>query len=167
MLTMPAGDITHPVPDLTGYITEGQIVLSREGHARGVYPPVDALSSLSRLMRRGTGLGRTRPDHLDVAAQLLAARLRQEQDTERAWHARLAEAETWLLRGLLLSGERALAAATPADRADVVVEWTVSMGVRHPSGVSCTERYGPGSWRRRRNGPAGASGPCGGTGSPA
>jgi V/A-type H+-transporting ATPase subunit B len=72
-LTMPAGDITHPVPDLTGYITEGQVVLSPEAHARGTYPPVDALSSLSRLMRHGAGPGRTRDDHLDVAAQLLAA----------------------------------------------------------------------------------------------
>jgi len=73
VLTMPAGDITHPVPDLTGYITEGQVVLSAEMYARGVYPPVDALASLSRLMRRGVGPGRTRADHLDVAAQLLAA----------------------------------------------------------------------------------------------
>jgi V/A-type H+-transporting ATPase subunit B len=72
VLTMPAGDITHPVPDLTGYITEGQIVLSADLHARGVYPPVDALSSLSRLMRHGAGPGRTRDDHLDVAAQTLA-----------------------------------------------------------------------------------------------
>ena len=61
------------MPDLTGYITEGQIVLSAELHARGIYPPVDALSSLSRLMRHGAGPGRTRDDHLDVAAQLLAA----------------------------------------------------------------------------------------------
>jgi V/A-type H+-transporting ATPase subunit B len=73
VLTMPAGDITHPVPDLTGYITEGQIVLSADLHARGIYPPVDALSSLSRLMRHGAGPGRTRQDHLDVAAQSLAA----------------------------------------------------------------------------------------------
>jgi V/A-type H+/Na+-transporting ATPase subunit B len=73
VLTMPAGDITHPVPDLTGYITEGQIVLSADLQARGVYPPVDALSSLSRLMRHGAGAGRTRDDHLDVAAQTLAA----------------------------------------------------------------------------------------------
>lgn len=73
LLTMPAGDITHPVPDLTGYITEGQIVFSAEVHARGVYPPVDALASLSRLMRKGAGAGRTREDHLDVAAQALAA----------------------------------------------------------------------------------------------
>jgi V/A-type H+-transporting ATPase subunit B len=73
VLTMPAGDITHPVPDLTGYITEGQVVLSADVYARGVYPPVDALSSLSRLMRHGAGPGRTRDDHLDVAAQTLAA----------------------------------------------------------------------------------------------
>jgi V/A-type H+-transporting ATPase subunit B len=70
---MPAGDITHPVPDLTGYITEGQIVLDSDLYARGIYPPVDALSSLSRLMRHGAGPGRTRADHLDVAAQVLAA----------------------------------------------------------------------------------------------
>jgi V/A-type H+-transporting ATPase subunit B len=73
VLTMPAGDISHPMPDLTGYITEGQVVLSPELHARGVYPPVDPLQSLSRLMRKGAGPGRTRDDHLDVAAQLLAA----------------------------------------------------------------------------------------------
>jgi V/A-type H+-transporting ATPase subunit B len=78
-LTMPAGDITHPVPDLTGYITEGQIVLSPESHGRGVYPPVDPLSSLSRLMGHGAGPGRTRADHLDVAAQLLAALSRARQ----------------------------------------------------------------------------------------
>ncbi len=72
VLTMPAGDITHPVPDLTGYITEGQIVLSRDLHQAGTYPPIDALSSLSRLMRRGAGPERTRDDHLAVAAQLLA-----------------------------------------------------------------------------------------------
>jgi V/A-type H+-transporting ATPase subunit B len=79
VLTMPAGDITHPVPDLTGYITEGQIVLTNEAYARGAYPPVDPLSSLSRLMRHGAGPGRTRDDHLDVAAQLLAALARARQ----------------------------------------------------------------------------------------
>ncbi|MEU9760338.1 V-type ATP synthase subunit B [Streptomyces sp. NPDC001834] len=82
VLTMPAGDITHPVPDLTGYITEGQVVLSRETHTQGVYPPVDALSSLSRLMRKGAGPGRTRDDHLDVAAQLLASLARARQVRE-------------------------------------------------------------------------------------
>jgi V/A-type H+-transporting ATPase subunit B len=84
VLTMPAGDITHPVPDLTGYITEGQLVLSAEPWARGVYPPFDALSSLSRLMRLGTGSGRTREDHPDVASQLYAALSRARQVRELA-----------------------------------------------------------------------------------
>src|SRR5690606_35698753 len=84
VLTMPAGDITHPVPDLTGYITEGQIVLSAEVYARGVYPPVDPLSSLSRLMRHGGGPGRTRDDHLDVAAQTIAALSRARRAGELA-----------------------------------------------------------------------------------
>ncbi len=81
-LTMPAGDMTHPVPDVTGYITEGQIVLSPELDRRGIYPPFDALGSLSRLMRLGAGPGRTREDHLDIAAQLygLVARARQVAD---------------------------------------------------------------------------------------
>ena len=80
--TMPANDVTHPVPDLTGYITEGQIVLSPHVHARGIYPPIDPLASLSRMMRRGVGKDRTRADHLDVAAQLDAslAQARQVQD---------------------------------------------------------------------------------------
>ena len=73
VLTMPAGDVTHPVPDLTGYITEGQLVLSEELHVQGVYPPFDALSSLSRLIRLGAGPSRTRDDHLAVAAQVYAS----------------------------------------------------------------------------------------------
>ena len=84
VLTMPAGDITHPVPDLTGYITEGQIVLAPDVHARGVYPPVDPLASLSRLMRNGVGPGRTREDHLGLAAQLLASLARARQVRELA-----------------------------------------------------------------------------------
>lgn len=84
LLTMPGGDITHPVPDLTGYITEGQIVLSAEVYARGIYPPIEPLSSLSRLMRGGAGAGRTRADHLDVAAQSLAALARARQVRELA-----------------------------------------------------------------------------------
>lgn len=67
VVTMPEDDITHPIPDLTGYITEGQIVLSRELHQKGVFPPVDALPSLSRLMQRGIGEGRTRDDHRKTA----------------------------------------------------------------------------------------------------
>ncbi|HEU4913609.1 MAG TPA: V-type ATP synthase subunit B [Actinomycetes bacterium] len=84
VLTMPGGDITHPVPDLTGYITEGQIVLSPALHAAGVYPPVDVLGSLSRLMRKGAGPGRTREDHLDLAAQTLASLSRARQVRELA-----------------------------------------------------------------------------------
>ena len=83
VLTMPGGDITHPVPDLTGYITEGQIIFSGQLHLNGIYPPVDALSSLSRLMRRG-GTGRTREDHLPLAAQLLAALAKARQLRELA-----------------------------------------------------------------------------------
>ena len=70
---MPSDDITHPVPDLTGYITEGQIVLSRELHGRGVYPPVAVLPSLSRLMKDGVGKDTTREDHARVASQLFAS----------------------------------------------------------------------------------------------
>ena len=73
ILTMPSDDISHPIPDLTGYITEGQIVLERDMHQRGVYPPVACLPSLSRLMKDGIGKGRTRPDHPHVASQLFAA----------------------------------------------------------------------------------------------
>ena len=82
VLTMPAGDITHPVPDLTGYITEGQLVLSAEMQGSGVYPPFEALSSLSRLMRNGAGEGRTRADHLPVSAQAFAALARAREVRE-------------------------------------------------------------------------------------
>ncbi|HQF30201.1 MAG TPA: V-type ATP synthase subunit B [Hyphomicrobiales bacterium] len=73
ILTMPADDIGHPIPDITGYITEGQIVLDRELDHRGVYPPVNVLPSLSRLMSAGTGKGFTDPDHPALAHQLFAA----------------------------------------------------------------------------------------------
>jgi V/A-type H+-transporting ATPase subunit B len=70
VVTMPEDDITHPIPDLTGYITEGQIVLSRELHQKGIAPPIDVLPSLSRLMQKGIGEGRTRADHRNVANHL-------------------------------------------------------------------------------------------------
>ena len=72
VVSLPDGDMTHPIPDLTGYITEGQIVLSRELHQRGVYPPVDVLPSLSRLMNAGIGEGHTVPEHREWADQLYA-----------------------------------------------------------------------------------------------
>jgi len=72
ILAMPADDITHPIPDLTGYITEGQIVMSRELHRLNIHPPVDVLTSLSRLMNQGIGKGQTREDHRSLADQLYA-----------------------------------------------------------------------------------------------
>ena len=72
VLTMPDDDITHPIPDLTGYITEGQVVLSRELHRRGVFPPVDVMPSLSRVMNAAIGEGRTVPEHREWANQLYA-----------------------------------------------------------------------------------------------
>lgn len=72
ILSMPGDDITHPIPDLTGYITEGQIVLGRDLHRKGIYPPVDVLPCLSRLMNLGIGKGKTREDHRGVADQLYA-----------------------------------------------------------------------------------------------
>ena len=73
ILTMPGDDITHPIPDLTGYITEGQIVLSRELHRKGIYPCIDVLPALSRLMNAGIGKGKTRDDHRQVSDQAYAA----------------------------------------------------------------------------------------------
>ena len=73
ILSMPSDDITHPIPDLTGYITEGQVFVSRELHRKGIYPPINVLPSLSRLMNQGIGKGRTREDHRGVADQLYSA----------------------------------------------------------------------------------------------
>ena len=72
ILTMPGDDITHPIPDLTGYITEGQIVVNRELHRKGIYPPINVLPSLSRLMNLGIGKGKTREDHKKVSDQMYA-----------------------------------------------------------------------------------------------
>jgi len=79
ILSMPNDDITHPIPDLTGYITEGQIVLDRNLYQQGIYPPVSVLPSLSRLMKDGIGEGFTRDDHGDVANQLFASYSRVQE----------------------------------------------------------------------------------------
>jgi V/A-type H+-transporting ATPase subunit B len=84
VLTMPDDDKTHPVPDLTGYITEGQIILSRALHRKGVAPPVDVLPSLSRLKDKGIGSGKTREDHADLYNQLYAAYARGKETEELA-----------------------------------------------------------------------------------
>lgn len=82
VLTMPEDDKTHPIPDLTGYITEGQIIISRELHRKGIYPPIDVLPSLSRLKDKGIGATKTREDHADVLNQLFACYSRGKEAKE-------------------------------------------------------------------------------------
>ena len=84
ILTMPEDDKTHPIPDLTGYITEGQLILSRLLHSQGIYPPIDVLPSLSRLKDKGIGKDKTREDHADVVNQLYAAYARGKYVKELA-----------------------------------------------------------------------------------
>ncbi|HII36529.1 MAG TPA: V-type ATP synthase subunit B [Nitrosopumilaceae archaeon] len=79
ILSMPADDITHPIPDLTGYITEGQIVLGRDLFRKGIYPPVNVLMSLSRIMKDGVGEGKTRADHMEIANQMYDAYSRAQE----------------------------------------------------------------------------------------
>lgn len=82
ILTMPGDDISHPIPDLTGYITEGQIILSRDLYKKGINPPIDVLPSLSRLKDKGIGAGKTREDHADTLNQLFAAYARGKESKE-------------------------------------------------------------------------------------
>jgi V/A-type H+-transporting ATPase subunit B len=84
ILSMPEDDKTHPIPDLTGYITEGQIILGRELHRRGIYPPIDILPSLSRLKEKGIGEGSTREDHSGLSNQLFSAYARGKEAKELA-----------------------------------------------------------------------------------
>ncbi len=84
ILTMPEDDKTHPIPDLTGYITEGQVILSRSLYKKGIYPPIDVLPSLSRLKEKGIGEGKTREDHGNVTAQLFASYARGKEAKELA-----------------------------------------------------------------------------------
>ena len=97
ILTMPEDDKTHPIPDLTGYITEGQIILSRELSKKGITPPIDVLPSLSRLKDKGIGAGKTREDHADLMNQLFACYARGKEAKEL----------------MVILGEAAL---TPTDR---------------------------------------------------
>jgi len=119
ILTMPDDDITHPIPDLTGYITEGQIVLSRELHRRGVFPRVDVLPSLSRLMNAGIGAERTVPEHREWADQLYAVYTRGREVRQMA--AIVGEA------GLAAADRRAMAFAEGFEQ-----ELVQQGGVRRP-----------------------------------
>ena len=127
ILTMPADDIGHPIPDLTGYITEGQIVLSRDLDRRGVYPPVNVLPSLSRLMKDGIGGGYTHPDHPALASQLYAAYARAAQARVLAsvvGEEGLAEAD----RRYLAFGDRVRAQLVHQERARTLEESIESAG---------------------------------------
>jgi V/A-type H+-transporting ATPase subunit B len=152
ILTMPDDDITHPIPDLTGYITEGQIVLSRELHRRGVTPPVDVLPSLSRLMNAGIGKNRTVPEHREWANQLYAS---YSQGREaRLMAAVVGEA------GLSEGDRRALAFAERFEREFVGQEARRSLGETIATGWSLLEslprddllRIGSATWAAREAG---------------
>ncbi len=129
ILTMPDDDITHPIPDLTGYITEGQIVLSRQLHRRGIFPPIDVLRSLSRLMNNGIGKGRTREDHRDLANQLYSS-YAKGQDTRRLVAIVGEEALGDLDRKYLRFAEEMERSLIHQGRAERSVEETLDLGWR-------------------------------------
>ncbi len=153
VLTMPAGDISHPVPDTTGYITEGQLVLSPQLHAQGLYPPFDPLGSLSRLMRLGAGPGRTREDHLELAAQLYALTAearrarelaevlgeealspseRRKLEFEAAMNAEFLAQDRDENRSLEETLERAWRAVSRLPRAELTMLSDAALAARHP-----------------------------------
>ncbi|MDD3599592.1 MAG: V-type ATP synthase subunit B, partial [Firmicutes bacterium] len=128
ILTMPEDDKTHPIPDLTGYITEGQVIVSRELHRKGIYPPIDVLPSLSRLKDKGIGEGKTREDHADTMNQLYAAYARGKEAKELA----------------VILGEAAL---SPSDKifsrfADEFEQRYVKQGVDENRGIEQTLSIG-------------------------
>jgi len=128
ILTMPEDDKTHPIPDLTGYITEGQIILSQELHRKGMYPPIDVLPSLSRLKDKGIGEGKTREDHADTMNQLYAAYARGKEAKELATilgEAALSEADKKFLRFADAFEGRYVSQGEEEDRS---IEETLSLG---------------------------------------
>lgn len=128
ILTMPENDITHPIPDLTGYITEGQVIVSRELHRKGLYPPIDVLPSLSRLKDKGIGAGKTREDHADTMNQLYAAYARGKEVKELAailGEAALSEADKKFSRFADEFESRYVAQGEEEDRS---IEETLNLG---------------------------------------
>lgn len=128
ILSMPEDDKTHPIPDLTGYITEGQIILSRELHRKGIYPPIDVLPSLSRLKDKGIGEGKTRRDHADTMNQLYAAYARGKEAQELAvilGDAALTDEDRMFLRFADAFERRYLAQGTDENRS---IEETLDIG---------------------------------------
>lgn len=128
VLTMPEDDKTHPIPDLTGYITEGQIILSRELHRKGIYPPIDVLPSLSRLKDKGIGPDKTREDHADVLNQLFACYAKGKEAKELAMilgEAALSDLDNIYLR---FSEEFESVLARQDEREDRSIVHTLDMG---------------------------------------
>ncbi len=128
ILTMPENDKTHPIPDLTGYITEGQIILSQELHRKGLYPPIDVLPSLSRLKDKGIGEGKTREDHADTMNQLYAAYARGKEAKELAailGEAALSEADKKFSR---FADEFESRYVTQGEEEDRSIEETLELG---------------------------------------
>lgn len=128
ILSMPENDITHPIPDLTGYITEGQIIISQELHRKGLYPPIDVLPSLSRLKDKGIGAGKTREDHADTMNQLYAAYARGKEVKELAailGEAALSEADKKFSR---FADEFESRYVTQGEEEDRSIEETLNLG---------------------------------------
>lgn len=128
ILSMPENDITHPIPDLTGYITEGQVIISQELHRKGLYPPIDVLPSLSRLKDKGIGAGKTREDHADTMNQLYAAYARGKEVKELAailGEAALSEADKKFSRFADEFESRYVAQGEEEDRS---IEETLNLG---------------------------------------
>jgi V/A-type H+/Na+-transporting ATPase subunit B len=128
ILSMPENDKTHPIPDLTGYITEGQIILSQELHRKGLYPPIDVLPSLSRLKDKGIGADKTREDHADTMNQLYAAYARGKEAKELAailGEAALSEADKKFSR---FADEFESRYVTQGEEEDRSIEETLSLG---------------------------------------
>jgi V/A-type H+/Na+-transporting ATPase subunit B len=128
VVTMPEDDITHPIPDLTGYITEGQIFLSRDIHRKGIYPPVDVMPSLSRLKDEGIGKGKTREDHAGVLNQLYAAYARGKETRDLSiilGEAALSEADKTYFR---FAGEFEDGFVGQGEYEDRTVEETLDLG---------------------------------------
>lgn len=134
--TMPEDDITHPIPDLTGYITEGQLVLSRDLHRRGIFPPIDVLPSLSRLMQHGIGAGRTRDDHRRISNGLYRAYARGRE---------LRRLEAIVGReGMLPADRRLLDFAEAFEREFVSQSERRSVGASLDCGAALLQRFGGG-----------------------
>lgn len=128
ILTMPENDKTHPIPDLTGYITEGQVILSQELNRKGLYPPIDVLPSLSRLKDKGIGTGKTREDHADTMNQLYAAYARGKEAKELAailGEAALSEADKKFSR---FADEFENRYVTQGEEEDRTIEETLDLG---------------------------------------